>query len=361
MYNEIFSRIREEKIDLKKYINGKLPYLIHVGGTNGKGSTCSYLECVLMSKYKVGKFTSPHLFKPNERITINQNEISDEDFFKYYTKFKNLKIGFFDFCFLIAMNYFIDNEVDIAIIEVGIGGRHDTTNIFNYDIALITNVSIDHTDILGNTLSDIAYEKAGICKNNTLTFYSQDNIYLKEEISKMTNNSKYVKPINSFDLQLKGIAQKQNFALAYEVFKIFKIDDNTIKNYLKFFKLKGRQEKLADNVYIDVSHNEASFLNLKENFKKYDNIHIFMTALSDKDILKMYEIAKTFAKKISVYPLSNVKRGRDIENIRKILGDVDIVDEIYIDKNYINIYCGSFYFISEIHDKLISMINKNGR
>ena len=86
-----------------------------------------------------------------------------------------------------------------------------------------------------------------------------------------------------------------------------------------------------------------------------------MTALSDKDILKMYEIAKTFAKKISVYPLSNVKRGRDIENIRKILGDVDIVDEIYIDNDYINIYCGSFYFISEIYDKLISMINKNGR
>lgn len=359
MYSEIFSRTREEKIDLKKYINGKLPFLIHVGGTNGKGSTCSYLECVLMSKYKVGKFTSPHLFKPNERITINQNEISDEDFFRYYAKFKNLKIGFFDFYFLIAMNYFIDNKVDIAIIEVGIGGRHDATNIFDYDIALITNVSIDHTNILGSTISDIAYEKAGICKNNTLTFYSQDNIYLRKEISKMTNNAKYVEPIKKFNLPLKGLAQEQNFALAYEVFKIFEIDDNTIKNYLRLFKLKGRQEKLANNVYIDVSHNEASFLNLKENFKNYKNIHIFMTALCDKDILKMYEIAKSFASKISVYPLSNKKRGRDVENIKTVLGNVDIIDKIYIDKDYINIYCGSFYFISEIYDKLINMINKN--
>ena len=361
MYSEIFSRIREEKINLKKYINGKLPYLIHVGGTNGKGSTCSYLECVLMSKYKVGKFTSPHLFKPNERVTINQNEISDEDFFRYYKKFKHLKIGFFDFCFLIAMNYFMDNKVDIAIIEVGIGGRHDTTNILNYDVALITNVSIDHTHILGNTINDIAYEKAGICKNDTLTFYSQNNKSLKDEIEKMTNKAKYVKPNIEFDLPLIGLAQQQNFALAYEVFKIFKIKDETIKNYLKFFKLNGRQEKLADNVYIDVSHNEASFLNLKENFKKYDNIHIFMTALCDKDILKMYEIAKSFASKISLYPLSNFKRARDEENIRKVLGNVDIINEIYIDNECINIYCGSFYFISEIYNKLIKEIKKNGR
>lgn len=352
MFNEIFERKREEHINLNEYIKGKLPYLIHVAGTNGKGSTCSYLECVLMGKYKVGKFTSPHIFIPNERITINQEKISNSDFFLYYNKFKHLKIGFFDFLFLIAMNYFIDNKVDIAIIEVGIGGKYDSTNCLNYDVALITNISYDHTNILGSSIENIAFEKAGICKNNTRTFYSHNIKCLKDEIEKLTNKSKYVTAKNNFKLPLEGDFQKNNFALAYEVFKLFEISDEFIRDNLKKFKLKGRQEKISNNIYIDVSHNEASLIALKENFKKYDNIHIFMTALLDKDIKSMYNIAKSFAKKVSIYPMPHIKRGRSKENIIETLGNVDIVEEIYVDENYLNIYCGSFYFISEIYDNL---------
>ncbi|WP_068267443.1 bifunctional folylpolyglutamate synthase/dihydrofolate synthase [Caviibacter abscessus] len=353
MFDEIFNRKREENIDLTKYIKGKLPYLIHVAGTNGKGSTCSYLECVLMGKYKVGKFTSPHLFSPNERITINQKQISNKEFFSYYDKFKHLKIGFFDFLFLIAMNYFIDNQVDIAIIEVGIGGKYDSTNCLNYDVALITNVSYDHTNMLGNSIESIAFQKAGICKNNTLTFYTHNIKCLKDEIEKLTNNSKYITGTDKFKLPLSGKFQESNFALAYEVFKLFNLSDEFIQNGLKKFKLRGRQEKIRDNVYIDISHNEASFLALKENFKNYDNLHIFLTSLLDKDIKSIYKIASSFAKKVSVYPMPHIKRGRSKQNIIETLGNVDIIDDIYIDENCINIYCGSFYFISEIYDKLI--------
>ena len=131
-----------------------------------------YLECVLMQKYKVGKFTSPHLLDVSERITIDQIPITHEKLKNDYDKLKHLDLGFFDFLFVIALNYFVENNVDIAIIEVGIGGRFDVTNEIMYNYALITNVSLDHTQMLGDTREKIAWQKAGTAKNNTCLLYT---------------------------------------------------------------------------------------------------------------------------------------------------------------------------------------------
>ena len=347
---ELFNRRSNKRHDLKKYLPKNLPYLIHVAGTNGKGSVCSYLESVLMQKYRVGKFSSPHLLNVEERITINQEQIPHEILLNEYEKLKNLDLGFFEFLFIIAMNYFSTQNVDIAIIEVGIGGRFDCTNQIQYDIALITNVGMDHTEILGNSLYSISYQKAGIAKNNTKTFYT--DLILKKYIENETNNSKFVKEITKFKLPLFGDFQRKNFALAYEVFKIFKFSDAQIQNGLKNLKIMGRQQLINENTLIDVSHNVDSIKGLiqtLDNMKIGKNIKIHLSCLMDKDLKSIYRLFINKNYDVTIYPMPNIKRGRSVENIIETLGEnVKIATTFSNDNRYFNIYCGSFYFIQKV-------------
>ncbi|HJN79091.1 MAG TPA: Mur ligase family protein, partial [Flavobacteriaceae bacterium] len=153
---------------------------IHVGGTNGKGSTCHYLSSILQeSGYSVGLFTSPHFFDYRERIRINNKKITKT----YVNEFLNsnkqiaedLSLSFFELSFGLAANYFNDNKIDIAIIEVGLGGRLDATNIINPLMSIITNISLDHTDLLGETIEKIAKEKSGIIKTDSITIIGEKN------------------------------------------------------------------------------------------------------------------------------------------------------------------------------------------
>ena len=178
--------------------------LIHVGGTNGKGSTSSYISSILQeSNYKVGMFSSPHFFDFRERIKINNQKIKKTFIVDFVNENKSaiekLELSFFELSFCISLAYFINNEVDYGIIEVGLGGRLDATNIINPLISVITNISYDHTEILGNTLQKIATEKAGIFKKNSKIIIGErnsavDEIFIKkaEEISsKITFVSDY--------------------------------------------------------------------------------------------------------------------------------------------------------------------------
>ena len=170
--------------------------IIHIAGTNGKGSTASFLENIFISKgYNVCKFTSPHILKYNERIVFNKEMIEDEKIIYYYyfitdilKKYK-FNLNFFEITFFIALLYFNEKKPDFIILETGLGGRLDATNTINSDISIITNISFDHTDILGDTLQKIAFEKAGIIKNNSLCIYSQNCPELINEINKRTDKS----------------------------------------------------------------------------------------------------------------------------------------------------------------------------
>ena len=153
---------------------------IHVAGTNGKGSTCAYIERILRySGYKVGIYTSPHLFNFNERIRVDGLPISDQEFVSFLdNSFKEInKIGstFFEVTTVMAFDYFNKNKVDIAVIETGLGGRLDATNVISPVISVITSISMDHTEILGDSIELIAKEKSGIIKEKTPLFvYQQD-------------------------------------------------------------------------------------------------------------------------------------------------------------------------------------------
>ena len=145
---------------------------IHVGGTNGKGSTCAYLSSIIQeSGYKVGLFTSPHFFDFRERIKVNNKKIEKDFITKFIQEnielIEELNLSFFELSFGMSLYYFFEQKVDYSVIEVGLGGRLDATNIINPLLSVITNISYDHTEILGNTLEKIAYEKAGIIKKNT--------------------------------------------------------------------------------------------------------------------------------------------------------------------------------------------------
>ena len=195
--NELFSLRtgkRRENIDDLKLIYALLGEpcnsvkVIHIAGTNGKGSTATFLENILLEAgYNVGKFTSPHILKYNERILYNRQMI--EDFKRKNIDFKDMYFNFFEITTFIALIFFAKKNPDFLVIETGLGGRLDATNIINSDIALITNISFDHTAILGNSLKEISYEKAGIIKNRELCIYSDCLSELEEEINKKTENS----------------------------------------------------------------------------------------------------------------------------------------------------------------------------
>ena len=159
--------------------------LIHVGGTNGKGSTSAYISSILQeSKYKVGIFTSPHFYDFRERIKINNEKIKKSFIVNFIEDNKSLieklELSFFELSFCISLAYFIKSKVDYSIIEVGLGGRLDATNIIKPLISVITNISYDHTDILGNTLEMIANEKAGIFKQNSKIIIGERNDVVDE-------------------------------------------------------------------------------------------------------------------------------------------------------------------------------------
>lgn len=408
---EIFSlrnKNRRENIDdLKKIYKllgepCKNRKIIHIAGTNGKGSTSTFLENIFFySGYSVCKFTSPHILKYNERIVSNKKMICDEKIQKYYEVLKKilndlkLKINFFEITTFIAFLFFEDENAEVIILETGLGGRLDATNVVNSAISVITNVSFDHTAILGNTLKEIAFEKAGIIKNEQLCVYSQNLIELENEINKKTKKSinvlkKYknidiklnkknftttVKfeddgKIKQFELPLFGKFQGNNFLVCYEIAKQFEISDKEIQNGISHLRLPGRFEIFSKKPFtiLDVAHNEDSMKVLFENlsFLYRKNEVIFITSmLKTKDFVPIFQKIQKFSNKIFVTSLKDVTYGMSSEEIKKeikklknkdiFLENIVFEDDILVayEKakemgNYKAIViCGSFYEIAK--------------
>lgn len=272
--------------------------VIHVAGTNGKGSVCAYMnEALLELGFSVGMFTSPHLVRVNERIRLNKEEISDEDFIKYYKRVREVSdkmvnegfdgLAFFDFVFVMAVLYYEDNNPDYVILETGLGGKDDATAaIENKKLSVITSISLDHTEILGDTIEQIAIQKAGIIVPNTPVVYYKSNDEVgrimedtaakccsraisvdeksfdfiqmeRKRIDFSVNNSYYRN--NVFSIRNAGLYQMMNATLALNAISMLDgatdFDLEKIKNAFAKCVWAGRMESISDNIFIDGAHN----------------------------------------------------------------------------------------------------------
>ncbi|TXJ52635.1 bifunctional folylpolyglutamate synthase/dihydrofolate synthase [Brachyspira aalborgi] len=307
--------------------------IIHITGTKGKGSTTLVLSNMLKSAgYKTASFVSPHIINVRERIAINNQWISEEDFINITKKIKNIleknkiyNITVFEIFTIIGLYYFYIQNVDYACIEVGIGGKLDCTNIVDSSISVITSISYDHMEILGNTIEEITEQKAGIIKENSLVVSAaqeKESTNIIKKISKEKNSKLYVfkkdfdvdiisntnkilefnytenEKKYKFETTLLGEHQSENISLA---FKTFTLLINNEKLYykaidsIKNFSINARLTFVQRNpdIIIDGAHNSKSlFRILKTIYKWYDYLIILFAPLSEKDIKGMCEILK---------------------------------------------------------------------
>lgn len=318
--------------------------IIHIAGTNGKGSVCSYIDDILKkSGYKTGLFTSPHLVTIRERIQVDGELISREDFTQYFNKVyetaraNNLKLAYFDFFFGAAMLYFDKCKVDYVVLETGLGGSLDATNaVHNPLCCVITTISLEHTAILGDTIKKIAEQKAGIIKQGVPVVYADDNEAsgVIEDIAHSKNSYYYgVSPqqyqiIKNFNgcidfslhneyyinnclrLATPAIYQVENVSIAITVCRLLKhlyhidIKDSAIVDSAGSHIWQGRMEKLTDNIYVDGAHNPQgiqSFVNSVNGMyaDSTDKAALLFSVVSDKNFEQMISIlcgCKVFAR-----------------------------------------------------------------
>ena len=323
---------------------------LHIAGTNGKGSSSSMLASILQEAgYKVGLYTSPHLKDFRERIKINGVEIPEERVVSFIATHKDFlvthQLSFFEMTVGLAFDYFAEEKVDIGVIEVGLGGRFDSTNIITPEVSLITNISKDHTDILGNTLPEIAFEKAGIIKKNTPVVISE---YQEETAPVFIKRAKEENaPIvfaneltTNLTTDLQGIYQQKNIKGVIAVTDFLKhqgwdISDENLKNGLlnvvKNTHLKGRWQTLSTHpaVVCDTGHNIGGLTYVMEQLKKqtYTQLHIVIGFVKEKDVKGVLEL---FPKEAHYYFCSpNIKRGLAVEILKEIATAKGLKGEAY--------------------------------
>ena len=347
---------------------------VHVAGTNGKGSSSHMLAGILQQAgYKTGLYTSPHLVDFRERIKINGKMIPKTEVVKfvedYKDAFEKIEPSFFEWTVGLAFHYFAQQEVDIAIIEVGLGGRLDSTNVINPEVCLITNISLDHMNLLGNTLPAIAAEKAGIIKSRVPVVISQTQL---EVISIFNNRAKELKaPIefadknykvisNSFvnqflsielihkktntkhtySLDLKGSYQIKNVMGVLNTIEIlkqkgFNIEEEDIltalKQVQKITGLHGRWQTLQEKplVIADTGHNEDGIKEVLENLKRYTykTLHFVLGVVNDKDISKILKLLPKDA--VYYFCKATIPRALDVNELSMQAKKAGLIGKIF--------------------------------
>ncbi len=296
---------------------------IHVGGTNGKGSTSHMLASILQEAgYKVGLYTSPHLKDFRERIKINGKEVSEEFVVDFIAEnkvfFEENNLSFFEMTVGLAFDYFKNSAVDIAIVEVGMGGRLDSTNIITPLVSVITNIGFDHMQYLGNTLALIAQEKAGIIKHNIPTVIGQYNSETKAVFEKKAALEE--SPLffasdqitEDFASPLNGNYQMHNKKTVLQTIRVLQslhlyniTEENIATGFLKVVEntgLQGRWQQLQVNplVICDTAHNSDGLKSVLDQIQQqdYEKLHIVMGVVNDKDLA---EILPLFPKVATYY------------------------------------------------------------
>lgn len=311
---------------------------IHVAGTNGKGSTSHMLASVLQSAgYKVGLYTSPHLKDFRERIRINGEPIPEDQIIEFIdchkTFLETQKLSFFELTVGMAFDYFANEKVDIAVIEVGLGGRLDSTNIVQPLVSVITNIGFDHMQFLGNSLKEIAGEKAGIIKAETPVVIGET----QEEVAAVfcTIAKEKEAPIyfadklvtGKFESDLKGAYQQKNIITVVQTCKLlrdmdYKISEQALREGLmnvgRNTGLKGRWQVLQANpkVICDTAHNKEGLGLVMEQLRKesFQTLHIVLGMVNDKDLSSILFLFPKSAQYYFCKP--DIPRGLDAEELR---------------------------------------------
>ena len=325
---------------------------IHVAGTNGKGSTSHLLASVLQEAgYKVGLYTSPHLKDYRERITINGKPISKKYVCDFINKNKSFfeanELSFFEMSVGLAFEYFVNEKTDINIIEVGMGGRLDSTNIIIPLISVITNIGLDHTQFLGNTLEAIAFEKAGIIKSNIPVvigeYVAATRTVFLDKAAATSSEIYFASDLvqEDYPSALLGDYQIHNKKTVLQTIKVLQekqlltISDNDIKkgflNVIKNTNLQGRWQQLGENpkVICDTAHNAHGLSIVLNQLKKeqFEQLHIVLGVVNDKDL---DEILPLFPKNAIYYFCKpNIPRGLDAAILSIKATEFNLVGEIY--------------------------------
>ena len=348
---------------------------VHIAGTNGKGSCTHFIQKMMSAcGYKVGTYTSPFLVSHLDRIRIDDKWIDATDFLyyvnKYYDLIEKYDLSMFEIDTLIMSEYFKDQKVDLAVIEVGLGGRLDSTNILSYPlIDMIVSIGFDHMDRLGDTLEKIAIEKCGIIKKDATVIVGRvDDDVLKVIEERAKDNeliyNNYLDKGNGivfdgvyYDLNGKALYQKHNMGMALNAMKVlsryYEIDLKILKDVLENCIWEGRFEKVCDDpvVILDGAHNSHGMKALIETIDNYDEeFCVVFAGLKDKNVNELVKLFNGHVKKIIItqfdyYRCLNID-GYD-DDYLKFEDYYEAVE--YALSNYDNILiCGSLYFISEV-------------
>ncbi|MCD8091426.1 MAG: bifunctional folylpolyglutamate synthase/dihydrofolate synthase [Bacteroides sp.] len=329
---------------------------IHVAGTNGKGS-CSHTIAAILQEagYRVGLYTSPHLIDFRERIRVNGQPISEEYVIRFVEKertfFEPLQPSFFELTTAMAFRYFADERVDVAVIEVGLGGRLDCTNIIRPDLCIITNISFDHTQFLGDTLEKIAREKAGIIKNGIPVIIGETTpetkpVFLKK--AQEANAPIYFAEENDredypgIECELKGIYQKKNTRTILTALPLLKeagyhLDEQSVRSgfahVVELTGLMGRWQKLQDSptLICDTGHNVGGITYIVEQLRQqsYRRLHIVIGMVNDKDIRGVLALLPQEA--TYYFTKASVKRALPENELQELAATVGLQGTCYPD------------------------------
>lgn len=339
---------------------------VHVAGTNGKGSVCAIVSTILACSGKVvGLYTSPHIFKYTERIQINGKKISDDDFSRYVFEISNLadvnNIDLTEFEILTAVmfKYFADNNVEVVVLETGLGGRYDATNVIKRNLcSVITHVDFDHTERLGDTLDKIAYEKAGIIKKDCPCIVFEGKEVYYDVANSVAAPLEVIFPVvNTENLALKGIYQQENLALALAVIEncFPEIEDATIQMALRQVKHICRFQYIKDkNLIIDGAHNPNGIIGLRQSLDMYypnQKRRFIFGCLRNKDYKTMVNSLFENGDEVYFYHYGH-SNSCTIEELQTVcqVNSKALTENTVIEFNneVLTIICGSFYMIEEL-------------
>ena len=373
--------------------------IIHVTGTNGKGSTIAFMRQLFVSHgKKVGTFTSPHIVSIHDRICINGDPISDADFIRLADQVKTMEqrllethdqLSFFELLTLIALLYFKEQGVDLVLLEVGIGGLLDTTNVVTGEIAVITSIGLDHQETLGNSLAEITEQKAGIFKSGKSAVIAKlapeaqmvcqrtandlsVTLYQADQDFSFKNGcfSSSLADLNQLKLGLEGAYQEENAALALQAFLLFmaqrdeNVDQEAIRTALRTTRWAGRLEAITDHIYLDGAHNLPALERLvefiQEKIQQGYQAQILFGALKRKDyggmLTSLTEHLPDATLYVTTFDYQGSLEEQDLGGYTSIASYRDFIDhfEASAGEQDLLFVTGSLYFISEVRAYLMN-------